>query len=264
MELIRGFQWPVPNHFLTPLNFCRFERGDILYDNPIVYELPWDEGKRHLTYSLQVKAPERRPVTADEEESVFETNWISPMILEVTDYRQNAVEIIECTQGALYTALRFGNLKHLRAPAPAPPLRWRSLVRWLRRVCAGRDFHLHPLAGIISAFGCPQTFVLPGDCGSPLTQDKRCRISSALLQDGLAFQVHEADAAALCDSAVQVWAPTSRLYLFGVHGSNNGNLAQVLKRALYRPSPTRKANRDKFQLGKHGVIVQPYPLPVSV
>jgi hypothetical protein len=58
----------VPQAFLEPITFCRFERGDTLYDNPIVYALTWDEGKKHLGFSIQVKAPDKKPGQADQDE----------------------------------------------------------------------------------------------------------------------------------------------------------------------------------------------------
>jgi hypothetical protein len=245
----------VPQAFLEPITFCRFERGDTFYDNPIVYALTWGEGKKHLGFSIQVKAPEKRPGQADQDESVFETNWTSPVVLEITNYKDGLVETVESTQGSLYTALRFADLSHLRRPPTEPPLRWKTLVSWLSEKQKSGTLTLHPLGQAVADLECPHAFVLAGDCGSPITQRKLTNIHQSLRGEAFDYRPVELTVADLNDPELHRFAPTTRLYLFGVKTSARGKLGDALKRVLYKPDSSGKTGADRFQLARHGVII---------
>ena len=117
MEYIDVFSWAVSEAFCEPLNKCRFELGDTLYDSRLAYEGAWEDALPHLTYGVQVLNPPRGPATkaTQGEESVFESNWFQPVELALKRFREKTSESIKSTQGALYSLLWKGQLDILSA-----------------------------------------------------------------------------------------------------------------------------------------------------
>ena len=94
MELIPGFHWHLLREFSPAVDFCRFERGDTIYDDPEAYFLPWNEARKKLAISLEVKAPDRAKGAAGEEASIFSANWSLPVTVQITDYKTNCTTTV--------------------------------------------------------------------------------------------------------------------------------------------------------------------------
>ena len=267
MELIQGFRWPLLKEFSPAVNFCRFEQGDVIYDDPQAYSLVWNEALQRLAISLLINASEKGKGTAGDEESVFEANWASSITVEITDYKTNSPKTtVECKQGNLYTALWQGDLSHLRTGRlPVAPRRWNDLVKWLRDENGGTS-SFHPLNKLIADLDCAHVFVLPGDNVSPITSQKLARLRKELSAN-FGFQTREIRITEIPDPTFQQYAPTTVFYLFGVNDSpigwSRGRFLDALKRVLYKLDLNKKT-REQFSLSKHGVLIDKKPFTEGI
>jgi hypothetical protein len=117
---------------------CRFEQGDVLYSDREDYEA--GASAEPPRCHIQIFEPTRstRALSGDSEGRRFHANWDSPVTLEYTDphpgraARPSERETIETTQGRLFTCLWRGDVGWLtpesgHPEAPAPPLLLRDL-----------------------------------------------------------------------------------------------------------------------------------------
>ncbi len=242
-EFFPLFKWAVPTDFSDAVNLCRFEEGDTLYDSSLAYCESWEEAKGEINHSLQVRYPARSSNVVKGTGGVFEKNWSSEVRL---DLYKNLIRIksITTTQGKLYTALWKNNLKALE------PNKSLSIPIRLKQVMAMLKEAPHELSNYSKGH---LTFVLPRDISNPVSKVKYQKVYSALnphLQpDGpIILSPKEADFPN-CENI----APTIDIVLFTVKLSDEEELAELIKSAVY--VPTKNAKKDMFRLASHGIII---------
>jgi len=83
VDRIRGFAWAVARALSAAVSACRFEQGDVLYDDPAGYG-PWRGAGDAPASIIQVLDPPRsaRTPTGDSEGGRFQTSWLLPVTLE--------------------------------------------------------------------------------------------------------------------------------------------------------------------------------------
>jgi hypothetical protein len=122
MEYFNQFNWPVPKGFGDAIAMCKFEQGDILYNTKKAYEEGWNLD--NIDWIIQVTSPSRGSSVSkdDDARNLFEQNWKSPVVLDITDVRKNLKRNISITQGKLFNTLRFGNIENIDSPLDDPPV----------------------------------------------------------------------------------------------------------------------------------------------
>ena len=132
MELFSGFTWPVPRAFASAVAACRFEQGDVLYDDARAYTVGaadgatdgagtrWGDVAKELGHAIQVLDPPRsaRGAPAEASGRRFDANWASPVTLELVDFRTGQTRVLETTQARLFTCLWRGSVRTLEGEPP--------------------------------------------------------------------------------------------------------------------------------------------------
>ena len=131
-----GFSWALPNAFADALALCRFEQGDMLYDTRRAYEGEWASAVRHIKHRVEVTFPLRGggARSSDSEDSAFEDNWNSKVVIRLVDHRESREREVTTTQGNLYSLLWRGDLAVLDGQSSSPPLGARHLLAKLNLV----------------------------------------------------------------------------------------------------------------------------------
>jgi hypothetical protein len=256
VDLIPGFAWRLPVAFAEAVNFCQFARGDIIYDNPVVYEpsRAWRDAVPHLKISLQVKAAMATRVVQKDENQVFATNWKSPLTLELTAYPSLKTHRVESTQGKLYTALWQGDISCLTKDHRIAPKRWKELGQTLRKAKKANTPEYRRFAEGISDDSAPVTFALVGDFLSLLTNDKILRIRKELSKSFTHFErtLHLEE---ITKTYSLEYVPTTRIACFSVQSADKEKFLKILRNALYNPLTDDPA-RQKFDLTRHGLLIE--------
>jgi len=253
IDFVPGFSWPVPRAFSSPLNLCRFEQGDILYDNRIAYLTTWSEAVKELHYAIQVKTPERGQQISTEESAVFEANWNSTVQLKLSDYKKKTSDWIQTTQGRLYRALWKGSVEHLTSDECPVPLQWNKLLGWFREAEEANSATFQRLRGTALGLKHSYSVLLPGDSESPLTLQKIRDITAQL--SSLSCDTVQLRASELCEVEFSSYLPTAQFTIFNVEPPHRDYLLEALKRALYKPVPGKETVRDRFKLSAHCLIL---------
>jgi hypothetical protein len=265
VELIHGFAWRLPKAFAEAVNLCRFEQGDIIYDNPIVYRWVWRKAIPRLKISIQVKTAAPSIALEEDESQIFAANWESPLILELTDYPSLERHRVKSTQGRLYTALWKNDISLLTSESPAIPKRWKELGRTLRGSKKAsmedsawiKENEYQRLVVKFSGGSTPLLFALFGDSVSSVTTEKIARIKKELSK---CFKYTEKSLhlEKISKTDFVEYAPTTQVTLFLVHSHKREELLEVLKSVLYKPAPNPK-NPDRplrFNLNMHGFLIE--------
>ena len=265
VELVHGFAWRLPKAFAEAVNLCRFEQGDIIYDNPIVYRWVWRKAIPHLKISIQVKTAAPPSALEEDESQVFAVNWESPIILELTDYPSLKRHRVKSTQGRLYTALWRNDISFLTDESPAIPKRWKELGKTLR---GSKKASMEDAAWIkeneyqrlvikFSGGSTPLLFALFGDSVNSVITEKVARIKKELSK---CFECTEKSLhlEKISKTAFIEYAPTTQVTLFLIHSHEREKLLEVLKSVLYKPVPNPKnPNRPlRFNLNMHGFLIE--------
>jgi hypothetical protein len=253
-DFVPGFSWPVPRAFSSPLNLCRFERGDILYDNRIAYLTTWSQAVKELHYAIQVKTPERGQQTTAEESAVFEAIWNSTIELKLSDYKKKTSDWVQTTQGRLYRTLWQGSVEHLTSDECPVPFQWNKLLGWFREAEEANSAAFQKLRRTALALKHSHSVLLPGDSESPLTLQKVRDITaqlSFLRCDTVQIRVSE-----LCDLEFSAYLPTVQFTIFNVDPPNYDYLFEALKRALYKPIAGKDPAKDRFKLSAHCLLLE--------
>lgn len=133
VEWIAGFAWPVPRAFSGPVSVCRFEQGDVLYDDASGYGR-WTSGDAPQTV-IQVLEPPKtaRGGSGDAEGNRFQVNWGLPVTVDVYADGAERPERRTTTQGRLFACLWRGDPAMLDEAVSAldAPLSVRELHRRL-------------------------------------------------------------------------------------------------------------------------------------
>lgn len=238
-----AFAWAVPDAFSDAVNYCHFEEGDILYSHPAVYEEPWATAKKEHFSALQVTFPPRSGVTKSGAGAVFDKNWSSEVRVDLY-YGSELSKTITTNQGNLYTALWRNDLCILESAACPPiPLRLNHVLSRLKE----------PTNNFLNMTNGKTTFVLPRDTANPVSKAKFQKIHSVLIPhlQSTGPTIMSPEEAGL-DKSAQI-APTIEVVLFIVDRLTKDELFDLVKSAVYKPSP--KAKKSNFRLASHGLII---------
>ncbi len=280
MDLFPGFAWPIPRAFASAVATCRFEQGDVLYDHPIAYAEAgvrggWGAAVAVLGHHIQVLDPPRsgRLAPSDSSGSRFLANWEAPVGFELCDYRAGRTEMLESTQGRLFSCLWRGDLGLLAAgesdsTAPTPPALARALhsqlegaVPALRAAASERTPKRSRKRTLIFAFAVDES--------SEGSLSKARAIESALRP---AQQTDPIDVSALEAglAAGRDFHPALRIRACVVRADDEQAVRDLLKGVLY--APTRDAQPapgtssgearpapDRFRLERHGLLFESRP-----
>lgn len=256
LEFTEGFAWTVPIAFLDPVAECRFEEGDILYDNREDYQKIWRADVKPINYQLQVMFPPRSatkitPETVIEQADKtlkrvdnFQLNWHSRLECILTEYPSHQQRRIITTQGHLYTMLWKGDIHLLdQTQPPSMPLRANKLKSCLHQA---QDYYLH------ESLGGPETFfIMPYDRTLPLLRDKFLQVESALRKFAVTVRLDSPETVGIHPSQGE-FAPTVCIACFCIPKNDLGEIELLLKTVLYKPSPGAK--KDMFRITSHGML----------
>jgi hypothetical protein len=253
MEFFDAFDWAVPKGFKEPLAFCRFEQGDRLYDTPLAYQ-KWRDALEHIKLSIQVKLPERAPVKKAEEDadSVFAANWNQRAEIELTIYPKQEKRNIQTTQGRIFMAVWKGDIDILSEDIPAPAIP--ELPKTL--IMDGLLQQLQPCIQRLTAdehFMNPVIFVLPYDETRELYNDKFHKVKTALAKCG-DFNIRLVSPEQAGLYRPNGFVPTMSLAFFIVQNTSRDEVFELLKKALYVPSKTKKTEKEFFRINAHGCL----------
>jgi hypothetical protein len=244
-----GFSWALPSAFADALALCRFEQGDVLYDTQRAYEGEWGTALRHIKYQVEVKFPLRGGgvKSSESEDSAFEDNWNSKVVIRFVDHRASSEREVTTTQGNLYSMLWSGDISALGGLSVPPPLGARHLMGKLAGVLESlRKKHSR-------AVNNSAVFVMPFDHTSKLLRSKLRTVESALQTLGAKRGVM-----AVKDLEIEgasAFAPTSCVVWFAMSPEHKSEtVTSLLKRHLHKPSKDKKTDRENFNLKTHGLL----------
>jgi len=248
MDFFAGFAWALPEAFADPLEKCRFERGDVLYDTPAAYEGDWTAARKAATRVLQVRLPQQGETAKQDKDatSVFADNWKRSAHVELFEAEDLGAREIKTTQGRLYSFLWRDDESVLDLDAPEPPL---PLMAGDLR---GRlEEAAEKVAAEVRVEGPASLFVFPFDQASSRLRDKGHAIGEALAEvDGikeLEFQVGSYEG--------REPLPTLRWKAYLLPGMDEAAVSDLLKPVLYNPQGDREGKADRFSLARHGQVV---------
>jgi len=244
-----GFAWALPTVFADALAMCRFEQGDVLYDTKRAYEGEWASAVRHIRHRIEVTFPLRggSVKSSESEDSAFEDNWNSKVIVRLVDQRASSERELTTTQGNLYSLLWKGEVTVLDGQSPPPPLGARHLLTKLKLVLdslSRRD------ARTISS---GTVFLMPFDHTSKLLRSKLKTVATALQSlDAKCGLVAVKD---LELEGADAFAPTTCVVWFVMSSEHKPEaITNLLKRHLHKPSKDKKTDRENFNLKTHGLL----------
>lgn len=256
MDFFPQFKWAIPIAFCDAISVCRFEQGDILYDNIRGYD-QWDEAIKFLNYSIQIRYPERQGGTAQKiSKSVFVNNWWSKVRFEITNYKNNSVKKhVDTTQGRLFRLLWHGNLDALdeNTPEPPPPLLLSDAKKLLKDTIG--KFKEKARRKILNPF----LFIIPYDPINATSEEKYLKIN-AQLKNTFDFFCIELSPEETGVTGWQDLSPTISFKCFAINTTDQQKIQNTLKDALYKPSSNNKKATDskkgRFDLKRHGLLVK--------
>ncbi|MDG5813933.1 hypothetical protein QA601_02500 [Chitinispirillales bacterium ANBcel5] len=153
----------------------------MFYNTRKAYEESWDLKK--VDWIIQVKAPSRgnTSLKSDDAKTVFEDNWHSTLIVEITNVRDDQLKReVHTTQGRLYNALRFGDISLIEetSPEPSVPLGVENLFEYLD---LAKEHFLQRMPKTVEN---PNLFVVPINILSSVTTLKYSRALRAMRKIG--------------------------------------------------------------------------------
>lgn len=246
------FAWAVPMAFLDPLSKCRFEQGDILYENKKVYQLSWDKALKLMNYSIQVSEPSRAQTakTSQDSEMVFISNWDSEVVFDLHNYKNGTQEKIKSTQGRLYTLLWKGDLNAILnlEIAPPKPIIVKDVMKKLNTI------KTYIKSSIPTDGQC--IFFFPFDLTNPILRNKPDKIRAKLDQqnESVSYTIFFKTATELDLPSAELYSPTLRIAIFSMSGELE-LINEILKKALYTPSKNKKTQKEMFRLKAHGELI---------
>lgn len=245
MDYLPGFKWAVSEAFSDAVYQCRFEEGDILYDNKEIYTYNWEKGSKFIEYYFQVQYPARTGGGPSEAgEGVFKNNWSSEVRIDLYKHLEKvSAGQIHTTQGRLYTILWKGNVSILNEPNEPPiPLLVRDVTKKIKQAI--------PKAKELS-IGFP-VFIMARDMSNPVSRDKYLSILSKLK-----IYLYNLPNILTPEKAGFVQfeniAPTIEIAFFPMKEVSAEELHDLVKSAVYIPS--KEAKKEMFRIKAHGLIV---------
>jgi len=248
MDFFAGFAWALPKAFADPLEKCRFERGDVLYDTQAAYEGDWTAARKAATRVLQVRLPQQGDTAKQNKDatSVFADNWRRSAHIELVATADLAAREIRTTQGRLYSFLWRDDEAVLDLGTPEPPLPLMAGDLRVRLETASGK-----VADEVRNDGPASLFVFPFDHASSRLRDKDLAIGEALAGvkgvEELEFPVEQ-------DNGPDP-LPTLRWKAYLLPKLDEKAVNDLLKPALYNPQGDREGKTDRFSLARHGQVV---------
>jgi len=245
MDFFAGFAWAVPRAFADPLERCRFESGDVLYDTPKAYDGDWKSARKATSRIIQVRLPRQGDSGKQDKDaaSVFSDNWRRDAEIDLIETQDMGRREIATTQGRLYSFLWRDDERvlDLESAEPPVPLTARDLRNDIDaaapRITAKIDA---PVGG--------RLFVVLFDHASSLSR-KKDRDIRAVLDAHPGCEVHE------MELDTENALPTLRWLVYRIPGLDDDGVTELLKPALYRPQGDREGKADRFDLKRHGRLV---------
>ncbi len=245
MEFFAGFAWALPGSFADPLEKCRFERGDVVYDDPAAYTCDWAGARAAARRIVQVRLPQQGDSAKQDQgaASVFADNWRHSAEIDLIETADLSTRTIETTQGRLYTFLWRGDEAVLDLGVSEPPLP--LLAGDMRNLLEGAAPRV---AAQVDVEGPGQLFVTPYDHASSRLREKDRGIRTAMAAHPgcKAHEVPVAEKGAL---------PTLCWMAYLIPGLDEDGVTELLKPALYNPQGNRTGKADRFDLKRHGRLI---------
>lgn len=250
-EYFTLFSWAVPRAFSDPLDLCRFEEGDTLYDTIKAYLSPWSEALQHIEQGVQVTFPPKAIQKTNDKDtaSVFQKNWTYPLKLDLLTFENNKLKNtkhINTTQGAFYTFLWFGNEEVLHSnESPPIPLGRKALKASLN--IASIELQKE----VKTNYQFTEAFIMPYDKSSSLLQKKYSTIVKALESQGINFTLVRDRPKPIKNTP---FCPTLQIVCFIVNTELKSVLYKGIK-SLYKPSKDKKNKTEQFNTNSHGIYL---------
>jgi hypothetical protein len=258
----------VPRAFASAVAACRFEQGDVFYDDPCAYRDgagSWGEVVAELSYAIQVLDPPRsaRNVPSDAGGRRFDANWNAPVSLELWDFTAgSAMTTQHSTQGRLFSCLWQANPGLLLASpeaavaSPEPPGTGRDLHAALAEALPGVR-RARPRTG--NDEGLLYVFVLDEASESSLS---KMRAVASILEGRLTAVPTSLAPGEVLPSAAP-FHPALRICACSIATSDESAVRDLLKSVLYAPTREAEATEpgdsdrsaDRFRLERHGLLV---------
>ncbi|MFA6977844.1 MAG: hypothetical protein WC209_00870 [Ignavibacteriaceae bacterium] len=254
-EYFDGFNWALPKAFAEALSKCLFEVGDIIYDTQKAYSIPWNEAKKVVKHSIQIKSISSPNLYLEEKnnESIFNENWDSEVVFDYYDYHSlNKIEI-STTQGRLYSLLWKGNEEYiLSANIPATkPCMLKSVFKKIA------DYKLE--ISKLSDPNCEYLFYFPVDVANQTFNEKSKKIIKSFKSnvDLISYRIKSYSPQNLNSNTSLTLCPTLKFIVFEISGSSE-SINEALKKALYIQSKNKKSEKEYFRLKAHGALFRKY------
>jgi hypothetical protein len=250
MNFFTEFKWAVPYAFSSAIASCRFEQGDVLYNTPLAYNGTWGEVEQHINHSLQVKFPPRSSSAdmGNNDASVFSANWSAKVVFELHNHKTKTTELIETTQGRLYTLLWKGNLeRYLKESISAP----KQAAELLDELDLAVNFIKQKIAADKNIKGF---FIIPFCPASSQLIEKQKNLDSVFSHlnsfKKSEFNINEIEQAPYLD-----YVPTTKIVSFFFDEKTNATqISDLIKKALYKPSKDKKTGKVNFSVSNHGLL----------
>jgi hypothetical protein len=244
-----GFAWAVPRAFADPLSACRFEQGDLLFDRPEAYGLPWSEARQKVGHAVQIQEPSRGVAakSSGQDDSAFADSWQQKVVFQFFDLPSGQSQTITTTQGRLYSLLWRGeqNILEESTKAPAVPLQAVDLKRVLPEVSSRFQTELVPDPDLIR-------FLQACDVAAGLYHEKYLKVKKKLETE---FQTTVRLEPGNDLGLGSEFLPTVHVASFEITGTTRPAVEEALQSVLYKPGSERKTSAVRFRLSAHGVLL---------
>lgn len=250
MNFFTEFKWAVPHAFSSAIASCRFEQGDVLYDTPLAYNGTWAEAERHINHSLQVKFPPRSSSAdmSNNDASVFSANWSAKVVFEFHDHKTKTTQLIETTQGRLYTLLWRGNLECFLDESTSAP---KQAIELLDELDLAVNFIKLKTLKDKNVKGF---FLIPFCQASSQLIEKQNSISS-VFSDFISFNKSEFKLNEIESFPFVDYVPTTKIVgFFFDEKTSEIQITELIKKALYKPSKDKKTDKVNFSVSNHGLL----------
>lgn len=252
-DYFNGFKWALPKSFADAISKCLFEVGDVIYDTPKAYYLPWIEAKNIIKNSIQIKSISAINISLDEKnnESAFFENWDTEVIFDFYYYPSLEKTEIKTTQGRLYSFLWKGDDKYIfsKNSPVEKPIMLKSVFK------KNVEYKLEISKKFNSNFDF--IFYYPFDVAIESSNEKSQKIISSFKRnsDSITFNMKSYSPQDLNLKSHFSFCPTIEFIVFEIYGSSI-IINEALKNALYKPSKNKKSDKEYFRLKSHGMLLQ--------
>jgi len=248
LDFFAGFAWALPAAFADPLEKCRFERGDVFYDDPDATTADWAAARKVAKRIVQVRLPQQGETAKQDKDaaSVFADNWRRSAEIDLIETKDLSTRAIETTQGRLYTFLWRNDEVVLDLGTLEPPLP--MMAGDLRSRLEGAAVEI---AAQVEVDAPASLFVFPFDHASSRLREKNHGIRAVLAGvkscKELEFPVESHDG--------RDPLPTLCWKAYLLPGLGEEAVTEHLKPGLYNPQGDREGKVDRFSLSRHGQLV---------